>query len=129
MHLLVSLYIGNALLVRNCILGSGENYSTLTNLDLVNKVCSSVHCKNGKDKSTKKFTNYVEHGLAKLWVPADLLPPPFFGPRALLPKFLLQHIWSFVSPNRTHTQHAECDFSFHQACSLQAYLEFRSYWV
>lgn len=42
-RLLVSLCVGNALLGRNSILGSGESNSiTQTNSDLLSKVCSSI---------------------------------------------------------------------------------------
>lgn len=65
-HLLFSLYIGNALLVRNSILGSGENYSTEINLDLLNKICNSISSKTDRQSLQRSLkimlsTSHIWH--------------------------------------------------------------------
>lgn len=111
-HLLVSWLTGNALLVRNCIWASGGNYSAQTNwsseqgLQLSTLQEQKVSLQRSLQMSWTRSCQTV----GTCWPPS----PHSISPKALFPKFLVQHTGSSVSSKRTHTQNLD------QACSPQA---------
>jgi len=80
MHLLVSLYIGNALLVRNSILGYGE--SILHRLTLT--FCSSVLSKNKRTSLQRSLQIMLSTALPNFGCLLTSSPHPFWSKSSLL---------------------------------------------